>query len=109
VSAAIRRSGGRQADGITLTIRVAPKSGRDAVAGWSRDGNNAPLLKVRVAAAPEDGRANDAVVALLAQRFAVPKKSVTILGGASARIKRVRIGGDPDALRAHLKEIGGAE
>lgn len=96
------------ADGIQVVVRVTPKGGRNAFEGVARDANGKAMLKLRVAAAPEDGKANSAVVALLAQQFRVPKTAVTILRGARARVKQVRIRGDAAKLCAHLEGIGDA-
>lgn len=93
---------------ITFSVRLTPKGGRDVVEGWARDAKGAPILKARVAAPPERGKANAALVSLLAEFFAVPEKAVTIASGAAARIKRIRIDGDRDALLAQLKQFGEA-
>lgn len=82
--------------GALLRVRVAPRGGRDAVVGWEGD-----ALRVRVAAPPAEGRANAAVVALLARHFDVPKREIEIVRGAASREKWVRVDGlAPDALRA---------
>lgn len=84
--------------GDLLRLRVTPRGGRDAVVGW--DGE---ALRVRVAAAPADGAANDAVVALLARALGVSKGAVEIVRGASSREKWVRVRGlDAAALREIL-------
>jgi hypothetical protein len=95
-------------DGIRVVVRVTPKSGRNALEGVVRDANGKSMLKVRVTAAPEDGKANFAVVALLAQEFRVPKSAVTILHGAGARVKQIYIRGDGAKLCARLERIGEA-
>lgn len=82
-----------------LTVRVTPKGGRDAVDGWTQDEAGRPVLKVRVSAAPSDGAANAAVVALLARALRVPKSAVRIAAGETARVKRLEIEGvGPDDL-----------
>jgi uncharacterized protein YggU (UPF0235/DUF167 family) len=90
---------------MSLALRLTPKGGRDAIEGWVRDSSGAIILKARVAAPPEDGKANAALVALLAKTLAVPKSAVTIIGGVKARLKRVEICGDPDVLSGRIKEI----
>jgi uncharacterized protein len=95
------------AEYLRLVLRVTPKGGRDAIEGWQRDVNGKPVLNVRIAAAPEDGKANAALLALLAQHFNVSKNAVTILRGTGARIKHVHVRGDPAKLSAHLAQIGG--
>ena len=58
------------------------------MAGWHGD-----AVKIRLAAPPVDGAANDALTAFLADRLAVPRSAVSLLGGATSRRKRVRIDG----------------
>jgi len=71
-----------------LKLRVAPKSAQDAAVGWHGD-----ALKIKVCAAPENGRANAAVVELLAKALDLPKAAVVIVSGQASRDKRVRIHG----------------
>jgi hypothetical protein len=71
-----------------LTIHVQPRASRTEVAGWHGD-----AVKIRLAAPPVDGAANDALTAFLADRLAVPRSAVSLLGGATSRRKRVRIDG----------------
>ncbi len=75
-------------DAIVLRVHAQPGAGRSAVVGRFGD-----ALKVKVAAPPQAGRANDAVVALLAEEFGVKGAQVTLVGGASSRSKRFRIEG----------------
>lgn len=78
---------------VTLTVRVTPRGGRDAVEGWMADAEGRPALKVRVAAAATEGAANAAVVALIAKALRVPKSSVRVAAGQTARVKRLEIDG----------------
>ena len=80
-------------DGITVAVRVTPRGGRDRLSG-----GEGPWLAARLAAPPVDGKANAALIALVATNFAVPKRAVTIIGGDHARLKRLRIDGDPATL-----------
>ena len=72
---------------MELDIRVHPRASRNAI---EVDGER---VTVRVTAAPESGKANDAVVELLAKRLRVPKSSVRIVRGSKSRNKRVVIEG----------------
>ncbi len=74
--------------GVEIRIKVIPRAGRTAVAG-TREG----ALLVRLAAAPVDGAANDALIALLAETFDVPKRSVSLVSGERSKTKRVRVAG----------------
>lgn len=76
---------------------MTPKGGRDAVDGWSADEAGRPVLKVRVSAAPSDGAANAAVVALIAKALKVPRSAVRIASGETSRTKRLEIDGAAEA------------
>jgi uncharacterized protein len=71
-----------------VQVKVAPKAARNAVVGWMGD-----TLKVSVTAAPEDGRANAAVIALLAEMLRRPPSTIHIRRGASAPRKLIAIEG----------------
>jgi uncharacterized protein YggU (UPF0235/DUF167 family) len=86
-------------------VRLTPKGGRDAIEGWSSDAAGKALLKARVAAAPEDGKANSALVELIARTLGVKKSSVRIVSGASSRVKLIEVDGDR-ALLARLARAG---
>lgn len=82
-----------------LTVRVTPRAGRNAVEGQGEDG----VLRVRVTAAPADGKANDAVVRAVARAVGVPPSRVTLVSGAASRVKQLEITGmDEAAVRAAL-------
>ena len=66
------------------------------------------MLKARVRAAPSEGEANAALCRLLAKALGVPPRRVAIVGGATSRIKRVKIVGDAAALAAALEKIAHA-
>ncbi len=93
-------------DGVELRLRVTPGARRTSIDGVeSRAGE--PVLRVRVTAPPDKGRANAAVVALLAKTLRVPKSAIAISAGQNARDKRVRVLGDPATLTARLAELAG--
>lgn len=81
---------------------MTPKGGRDAVDGWTTDEAGRSVLKVRVSAAPADGAANAAVIALVAKALKVSRSAVRIASGETARVKRLEIDG------IGLAEITGA-
>ena len=66
-------------------------------------------LAVRLAAVPSDGAANKALVALLAKSFGVRKRDVALASGATSRLKRLEISGDPALLAAALARIIGPQ
>ena len=71
-----------------VRLRVSPGSRRTELAGRHGDG-----WKIRVSAPPEDGRANDAVLDLLAERVGLPRRALTIVSGHKARDKVVEMTG----------------
>jgi uncharacterized protein len=92
----------RSAEGVVLRVRVTPKSSKDAVEGLEAT-TQGPALKVRVRAVPDKGAANAAVAETVARWLGVPKSTVTLVGGSTARVKSLAIAGDGAALSAQLK------
>jgi uncharacterized protein len=76
------------ADGCILQVRVHPGARRNGIAGV-HDG----ALKISLTTPPTDGRANDALIAFLAERLHVPRSRVALLSGAASRSKTLRIAG----------------
>ena len=82
-----------------LTVKVAPGAGKDEITGWMGD-----TLKLRVSAPPEKGRANRAVMALLARTLSASRDRIVIVAGAGSRRKRVRIEGlSPEEVRERIQ------
>lgn len=92
----------REAGGILLAVRLTPRAGRDAIDGVGMLSDGRAVAQVRVCALPAEGEANTALVALIAKRLRLPKSAVTIAAGHSARLKQLRIAGDPDALAGEV-------
>jgi hypothetical protein len=90
------------ADGVEFRVKVTPNAAQDRLAGvWGG------ALKVAVTAAPESGKANQAVVAYLARLLDVRKQSVRIVAGKSQPLKRVAIVGiTGEGLAARLRGLG---
>lgn len=88
-----------------LRLRVSPGAEKAAVVGKHGD-----AWKVRVAAAPERGKANDAVLVLIAETLAVPRSSVSLVSGGASRDKIVELAGiEPDEIERRLATAGGQE
>jgi len=83
--------------GIDLYIRLTPKSSRDAVGGLFEAQDKA-YLQARVRSVPEDGRANQALIELLSEELGVPRSTLSLVAGHTARLKTVRIEGTGQAL-----------
>ena len=86
-------------------MRLTPKGGRDAIDGIETLADGRAVLKVRVRAAPSEGEANEALCRLIAKAVGVPPRDVTLVAGATARIKRLAVSGDPPTLMAALEKI----
>jgi uncharacterized protein (TIGR00251 family) len=88
----------RGASGVTVDLRVQPRARRTALE--STEGT----LKAVVTAPPQDGKANEAVIALLAEAWRLPKASFDIVKGGSSRTKTVSVAGEPAALAERIAQ-----
>ena len=93
-------------DGIAIACRLTPKGGRDAIEGFATLSDGARVVLARVRTAPEDGKANAALCAMIAERLGVAPSKVRILAGERSRIKHVGVTGEPSALVARLRADG---
>ncbi|HVW55940.1 MAG: hypothetical protein BGN87_11160 [Rhizobiales bacterium 65-79] len=93
------------AQGVTLAVRLTPKSGRDLVEGIGAGADGRSHLKVRVRALPADGAANEALARLLAKWIGVPRGGVSLLSGATSRSKVVLVQGDARELAERLRRL----
>lgn len=95
----------RTATGIILHVRATPNAGVDRIEGVQVRDNDSTVLRVRVKAVPDKGKANKAVIALLAKYFSVSKTSIILTSGETARLKTLAVTGDPADLAATLDTI----
>ena len=84
--------------GVRVFVRVTPGAGRNAIAGIAEDADGNNFLKVMVTAAPENGKANTAVVKLLAKTWKLPKSAFRVASGETNRRKTLEISGDPQQI-----------
>jgi uncharacterized protein YggU (UPF0235/DUF167 family) len=91
--------------GLLVNVRLTPKGGRDAIEGIVHRPGQGAFLAARVRAAAHEGAANAALESLLADALDVPKRSVRLVAGATARNKAVLISGDPEVLAAALARL----
>jgi uncharacterized protein (TIGR00251 family) len=93
------------ASGISFAVRVQPRAHRTAITGVLGEGDTA-ALKISLAAPAMEGRANDALVRLIAESLDVPRSSVKIVSGSQSRNKVVQImGADFERVWTKLKEF----
>ena len=75
---------------MILRVKVIPRSAKTEIAGTMEDGT----IKIRVAAPPEKGRANEELIRFLAREYKVPAQSIAVISGHTASLKMLRL---PDA------------
>lgn len=76
-----------------MFVRLTPKAAVDRIDGWGGDDKGRAFLKVRVRAAPIEGRANEALIVFLAKALDMPKSRLSLVAGDTARLKQVEIEG----------------
>jgi uncharacterized protein (TIGR00251 family) len=86
--------------GIVLAVRLTPRSAQDAIDGTALLADSRAVVHIRVRAVPDKGAANFALLSFLSGLFSVPKSSVELVAGATARLKQVRISGSQPTLAA---------
>ncbi len=92
-------------DGVIVSCRLTPRGGRDAIDGVKRLADGSAVLMARVRGAPQDGEANQALCALLADRLGAPASRARVVAGSKSRLKQVAVSGDPAALVARLEAL----
>jgi uncharacterized protein YggU (UPF0235/DUF167 family) len=106
-------AGPRGQDGLRLYVRLTPRAARDGIAGIkpTADGHGGAgnpcgcELDVKVTAAPEKGRANAALIALLAKALGLPQAAFALAAGETDRRKQITIAGDGPALATVLAAL----
>lgn len=69
-------------------VKVVPKASKSEIIGWEQD-----VLRIRLHAIPEKGKANEALIGLLSQELKVAKRDIVILKGETSRLKKIEIEG----------------
>ncbi len=95
--------------GVLLHVRLTPKGGKDAIDGVSTGDDGKAVLNARVRAAPEDGAANAALIALLAKVLGVRRSAISLTSGGKSRVKALEIAGDGDEIEARLRTLFAAK
>lgn len=94
-------------NGIDLFVRLTPKAAMDRLEGIETASDGRSHLKARVRAVPENGAANHALEKLIAKALGVPASAVSVVAGGTARLKTLRVLGDPVALAKRVEALGG--
>jgi len=96
----------RAREGLLLAVRVTPKSSRDQVTGLHTAADGSVSLTVKVTAPPDKGKANKAVIDVLARAARVAKSSFRIVSGETDRNKTVLVAGNQAAIEAWIAALG---
>ncbi|MBT5267278.1 MAG: DUF167 domain-containing protein [Rhodospirillaceae bacterium] len=89
-------------DGLRLRVRLTPKASANRIEGVAEDENGVAWLQVRVTAVPEDGRANKALIKLLAKSWHMAKSDIEITAGHTDRRKTIYLRGDVSGLTERI-------
>jgi len=92
-------------DGVLLSLKVTPKSARDEILGLREGAGGEVSLAVKVRAQPEQGKANKAVIQLLASSLELPKSRLAVASGAADRNKTILVAGDAAEISERLAAI----
>jgi uncharacterized protein len=90
---------------VRVAVRLTPRGRADRIEGVACLADGRPVLKASVAAPPEGGRANEALLRLLATEWKLVRRDLTIAAGARSRNKGVHVAGNPAVL---LERLGAA-
>lgn len=96
------------AGGVRLFVRATPRASRNAVQGVAEGADQRQQVKISVTAVPEDGKANTAIIELLAKAWRIPKSSIGVVAGGTDRSKILFVAGETEALMTRLSDwLGG--
>lgn len=92
------------ADGVVVAVRLTPKAARGGIDGLRADADGRGYVAVRVTAPAHGGKANAAMIKLLAKTWRVPAGAITIAAGHKDRRKRLHVAGDAALLAARVMD-----
>ena len=98
----------RHPAGARVALRVTPRAHSSRVQGIEVDGAGQARLAVRVNAPPAAGKANAALIRLLASRWRMPQRALEVVSGAAGRLKLLQVHGSPDVVVDRLRAIEAA-
>lgn len=83
---------------MRLIVHLTPKASRNKVDGWALDAKGQKILRVKVTAVPENGKANEALFKLLSKTLHLPKSKIILIRGVTSRVKELEIGGEEEKI-----------
>lgn len=87
---------------MRVAVRLTPRARQNRLDGLARLADGTPVSEASVSAPPQEGRANEALLQLLAKQWQVPRRDLALVGGLKSRRKLVRVAGDARALLPRL-------
>ncbi|ODT51271.1 DUF167 family protein [Devosia sp. 63-57] len=93
--------------GLVLHLRVTPNAGRDAIDGAEIRDDGSCVLRVRVSAVPDKGKANAAVIVLMAKALGTAKSTISLVSGDTSRQKTLVVSGDATVLAERAMAVAG--
>ena len=93
------------AGGARLAVRLTPRASHNRIEGIVDEADGRASLKVSVTAVPEDGKANKALIALLAKSWKIPKSAFDIISGATDRRKTLLIAADTESVARYIADL----
>lgn len=76
---------------MRLTIHLTPKASYNKIEGWAFNAEDQKILRVKVTAVPENGKANEALINILAKALRIPKSKISLIRGETSKIKELEI------------------
>ena len=93
---------------LRLRVRLTPRASRDGIGAFETLADGNEVLTVHVRALPADGKANAALVRLVAESLGVARSKVDVVSGQTSRVKILHVEGDGAALSAALRALAAA-
>lgn len=88
---------------MKLIVHLTPKASQNKIEGWAEDEKGQKILRIKVTALPEDGKANEALIKLLSKTFHIPQSRISLIRGGASRIKQIQIDGEIEEVEKELE------
>jgi hypothetical protein len=89
---------------MKLIVHLTPNASHTKIEGWTVDEKGQKILRVKVTAVPEDGKANEALIKLLSKTLHIPRSKISLVRGTTARIKQLEIEGEAEEVTSILEK-----
>ncbi|WP_417316675.1 DUF167 family protein [Emcibacter sp.] len=83
---------------VHFAVRLSPGASRNEIGQMETGADGRPVLRAKVTTVPEKGKANKALIKMLARELRIPAGQFSVASGATNRNKQIEISGDPDEL-----------